>query len=190
LTSREPEPYDRTLGRVRVLSVWLLVVALLLLSEPTPVSVFAGLAFAVLGEILRCWAAGHLHKTVKLITSGPYRYTRNPLYLGRLLIFTGITIMGSLPYYTNWVVLGLGYMIFFVYYLPRKERVEPARLRETHGDLYNAYFKAVPALLPRRTPWPGASNDGWHSSRLRSNREHWMLLGVIAITWLFMWRAY
>ena len=80
--------------------------------------------------------------------------------------------------------------VFFGYYLPRKERVEPERLREAHGDAYAAYYDAVPALLPRWTAWPGASNDGWYSSRLRRNREHWMLLGVTAITWLLMWRAY
>ena len=190
MTSHEHQRYDTTLGHVRVLSVWLLVAALVVFSKPTPFSVFAGFAFVVLGEILRCWAAGHLHKTVKLITSGPYRYTRNPLYLGRLLIFTGITIMASFPYHANWIVLGAGYLVFFGYYLPRKECVEPARLRETHGDLYEAYFNAVPALFPRWSPWPEASSDGWHSSRLRRNREHWMLLAVIAITWLLMWRAY
>ncbi len=188
--TQEPKEYNRTFGRLRVLSVWLLVAALVLLSEPTPSSVSAGFAFVVLGQILRCWASGHLRKTVKLITSGPYRYTRNPLYLGRLLIFTGLAIMASFPYRANWIVLGFGYVIFFRYYLPRKECVEPARLRETHGDLYEVYFKAVPALFPRRSPWPGASNDGWHSSRLLRNREHWMVLAVTAITWLLMWRAY
>ena len=122
LTSHELQRYDGTRGHVRVLSVWLLVAALVVFSKPTPFSVSAGFAFVVLGEILRCWAAGHLHKTVKLITSGPYRYTRNPLYLGRLLIFTGITIMASFPYYANWIVLVSGYLVFFGYYLPRKDR--------------------------------------------------------------------
>lgn len=188
--AQEPNAYNRTLGRVRVLSVWLLVAALVLLSEPTPGSVSTGFVFVVLGEILRCWAAGYLHKTVKLITSGPYRYTRNPLYLGRLLVFTGIAIMASFPYHANWIVLVFGHVIFFGYYLPRKERVEPARLRETHGDLYEVYFKAVPALFPRWSPWPDASDEGWHSSRLLRNREHWMLFAMTAITWLLMWRAY
>ena len=185
-----PRQYNKTLGRLRVASVWLLVAALVLLSEPTPGSVSAGFPFVVLGEILRCWAAGHLHKTVKLITSGPYRYTRNPLYLGRLIILTGIAIMATLPYYANWIVLGFGYVVFFAYYLPRKERVEPARLRETHGDRYEAYFEAVPALFPRWAPWLDAANDGWHSSRMRRNREHWMLLALTLVTWLLMWRAY
>lgn len=186
----DERPYSRKLGRLRVAVVWLLVGLLVALARPTPSSVFIGIVFVSLGELLRCWAAGHLRKTVRLITSGPYRYTRNPLYLGRLLIFTGISIMATLPFFMNWVVLLAGYAVFFGYYLPRKERVEPARLREAHGARYDAYFDAVPALLPRRTPWPGGSDDGWHSSRLTRNREHWMVLAMALISVFLFWRAY
>ncbi len=184
------ETYDKTLGRLRVASVWASVAVLLWLSRPTPGSVAAGFVFVVLGELLRCWAAGHLRKTVRLITSGPYRHTRNPLYLGRLTIFTGIAIMAALPFGANWIVLLSGYAVFFGYYLPRKERIEPARLRELHGARYEAYFNAVPALFPRWKPWADASRDGWHSSRWIGNREHWMVLAVVAVTWFLMWRAY
>ena len=84
---------------------------------------------------MRFWAAGHLHKNVDLVTSGPYRFTRNPLYLGRLLIFSGLAVMARLPWGLNLVaVLPLGWAVFFLYYLPRKERVEPARLAELHGE--------------------------------------------------------
>lgn len=186
----ESKTYGWVLGRLRVLSVCALVGALLVLSRPTPLSVAAGFVFVFAGEILRLWAAGHLRKTVSLITSGPYRYTRNPLYLGRLLIFTGLAIMATLPAYGNWIVLACGYVIFFGYYLPRKERVEPARLRNVHGQHYTAYHDAVPALVPQRTPWTGGSSEGWHSARLLANREHWMLLGVAVATLLLMWRAY
>jgi len=186
----EPKTYNKTHARLRVLSVYLLMGALLALSRPTPLSVSAGFVFVAAGEILRFWAAGHLHKTVTLIISGPYRHTRNPLYLGRLLIFTGIAIMATLPAFGNWIVLVCGYVIFLGYYLPRKERVEPARLLETHGERYAVYFDAVPTLIPRLTPWPGGANDGWHSSRLVRNREHWMALGVALVTLFLLWRAY
>lgn len=182
--------YNRAFGVLRVVSVYVLFGLLILLSDPTPLSVSIGFVCVALGETVRFWAAGHLHKTVKLITSGPYRYTRNPLYLGRLLIFSGIAIMTSLPYYANWIVLLLGYMVFFGYYMPRKERVEPARLTATHGEPYTAYFNAVPSLFPRLTPWPGGSRDGWYSSRMRRNREHWMVIGLALITLALLWRAY
>ena len=182
--------YNRTLGYIRIISVYILLGALVLLAKPTPLSVSIGFIFVALGEAVRFWAAGHLHKTVLLITSGPYRYTRNPLYLGRLLIFTGVAIMTLLPYQANWIVLGLGFLVFFGYYMPRKERVEPARLTKTHGDPYTVYFKAVPALFPRLTPWPEGSRDGWYSSRMRRNREHWMVVGLSVITLVLLWKAY
>jgi len=186
----KPTDYNRTLGLLRILSVYVLFGLLIVLSNPTPLSVSIGFVFVALGEGIRFWAAGHLHKTVKLITSGPYRYTRNPLYLGRILIFTGIATMTLLPYHTNWIVLGLGYAVFFGYYMPRKERVEPARLTQTHGEPYTIYFNSVPALFPRLTPWPGGSRDGWYSSRMLRNREHWMVIGLTAVTLLLLGRAY
>jgi protein-S-isoprenylcysteine O-methyltransferase Ste14 len=183
-------PYNRTLGVIRLLAVYGLVAALLWWAEPTPLGVTFGALFVAAGEAVRFWAAGHLRKTVELITSGPYRYTRNPLYLGRLLIFTGLAIMATLPYRLNWIVLAVGYAVFFGYYLPRKERIEPARLRATHGASYDRYFRAVPALFPRLRPYAEGSDGAWSSDRMRRNREHWMVVGLLLISLFLLWRAY
>ena len=145
---------------------------------------------AAAGEAVRFWAAGHLLKTKELITSGPYRYTRNPLYLGRLLILTGLCVMCRLPYFANLVALAIGYAVFFLYYLPRKERVEPARLRAVHGETYDRYFRAVPALVPTLKPYAAASNLGWSSDRMFRNREVWMVAGIIAVTLFLLWRSH
>jgi protein-S-isoprenylcysteine O-methyltransferase Ste14 len=182
--------YNRVLGAVRVTSVYVLVAIMLWLARPTPLSVSIGFLFVAAGEAVRFWAAGHLRKTIELITSGPYRYTRNPLYLGRLLIFTGVCIMALLPYAINWIVLVLGYAIFFGYYLRRKERVEPARLRQTHGEPYERYFKAVPALFPTLKPYPEGASIGWSSDRMLRNREHWMVIGLLVISAFMLWRSH
>ncbi len=185
--------YNKVLGRIRVVSVYILIGVLGVLSRPTPVSVTVGAVLIVLGEAVRFWAAGHLYKTVKLITSGPYRYTRNPLYLGRLLIFTGICVAARLPYFGvpfHYLVLILGWAVFFGYYLRRKERVEPARLRETHGEPYERYFQAVPALFPTLKPYGAASSSGWSSDRMLRNREHWMVIGLAVLVFALLWRAY
>ena len=155
-------------GRLRVASVYVLVGALVVLSRPSPGSVSAGFAIAAVGEAIRVWAAGHLRKTVRLVTSGPYRYSRNPLYLGRLLIFTGVATMAWLPGGATFGVLAAGWVVFFAYYLPRKERVEPARLRAVHGE----------------------ADAGWSSERLLRNREHWMIVAVVLITLVLLARAY
>lgn len=183
-------PYNRTTFLVRLASVYLLLALMLALSKPTPLTVTVGFAVAMAGEAIRFWAAGHLLKTEELVTSGPYRFTRNPLYLGRLVIFTGLCLMARLPYRVNLVVLALGYAVFFGYYLRRKERVEPARLREKHGEAFDRYHRAVPALLPTLYPYPEGVSAGWSSDRMLRNREHWMVIGIVAISLLLLWRAY
>jgi protein-S-isoprenylcysteine O-methyltransferase Ste14 len=187
LTARS---YNRTLALLRLGAVYALLAALLMLAHPTPLGVSIGFVIAAIGEAIRFWAAGHLVKTAELVTSGPYRYTRNPLYLGRLLIFTGICVMTRLPYGLNWVVLGLGYLVFFGYYLFRKERVEPARLAAIHGEAFDRYFRAVPALFPTRKPYPDTGSAGWSSDRMLRNREHWMILGLLTVTLFLLWRSY
>lgn len=187
---RGTENYNTTLGRLRVLAVLLLIAVLVVLARPTPRTVQIGFVFVLAGEAVRFWSAGHLRKTVELITSGPYRYTRNPLYLGRLLIFTGLAVMARLPWGLNWIVLGLGYVVFFGYYFRRKERVEPARLREWHGVAYERYFEAVPALFPSLRPYAAGSTSGWSSERMLRNREHWMVVGLLAVSLFLLWRAY
>jgi len=182
--------YNKALGFLRVISVYVIVGLLAGLSRPNPTSVSLGAILIILGESIRFWAAGHLYKTVELITSGPYRFTRNPLYLGRLLIFTGICVAAPLDYFGHWIVMALGWAVFFGYYLRRKERVEPARLRETHGEPYDRYFEAVPALFPTLKPYGQASSTGWSSDRMLRNREHWMVIGLTVIILALLWRAY
>jgi protein-S-isoprenylcysteine O-methyltransferase Ste14 len=182
--------YNRTLANIRLTATFGFIVAMVVLAKPRPWEVAIGFAIAALGELIRFWAAGHLLKTKELITSGPYRYTRNPLYLGRFLILTGLCVMSRLPYYANWVLLAVGYAAFFFYYMPRKERVEPARLRAVHGEAYDRYFKAVPALLPTFQPYASGSNLGWSSDRMIRNREVWMVTGILAITLFLLWRSH
>lgn len=182
--------YNRSMAAVRLTATFAFIVALVVLAKPTPGEVAIGFVIAAVGESIRFWAAGHLLKTKELITSGPYRYTRNPLYLGRLLILTGLCVMCRLPYYANWGLLFVGYAVFFGYYLPRKERVEPDRLRAVHGDAYERYFRAVPALLPTFKPYANASNLGWSSDRMVRNREVWMVVGILAVAVFLLWRSH
>ena len=185
-----PKEYNRGLSRLRLVALYAMVALLLWFARPTPLSVSAGFLVVAVGEAIRLWAAGYLLKTAELVTSGPYRFTRNPLYLGRLLIFTGMCLMARLPGRVNLAVLVAGWIVFFGYYLRRKERVEPARLRETHGDAYDRYFRAVPAIFPTWRPYPDPNRIGWSSDRLRRNREGWMVIGLALVTLFLLWRAY
>ena len=182
-------PYNKTLSRIRLSALFVLLVALVWVARPQIWQVAVGAVLAALGESVRWWAAGHLLKTKELVISGPYRYTRNPLYLGRFLILTGLCVAAGLPYGANWVILVAGWVFFFGYYLRRKERVEPARLREFHGDAYSRYFVALPALFPTFTPYAATSDLRWTWERLLRNREQWMVIGLSVVFAYLAWRA-
>ena len=176
---------------MRIATVYVLATILVILAQPTPASVTVGFGFVALGEAIRFWAAGHLRKTIELITSGPYRYTRNPLYLGRLLVFTGLCVMTRLPFGLHWLTLLLGYAVFFGYYLPRKERVERARrAKRTAAADRAAIFRAVPALILDPPAVPQGASTGWSSERMLRNREPWMVAALVGISLLLLWVAY
>jgi len=69
-------------ARWRVRLGYILAVVLLLLASPTPQTIVLGGMIGLLGLVIRAYAAGFLHKQEILTTTGPYAYTRNPLYFG------------------------------------------------------------------------------------------------------------
>ncbi|MEW5806604.1 MAG: isoprenylcysteine carboxylmethyltransferase family protein [Acidobacteriota bacterium] len=180
---------SKILGYVRIALLYLFIILLAILAKPTPTFFYVGMVFVALGEAFRFWAAGHLIKSKELIVSGPYRYTQHPLYLGRFLILTGLCIMAKLPYLLNFALLTSGYLVFFLYYLPRKIKVEGERLREIHGEKWMEYRKHVPALFPQWKPY-GEQKNGWSSQRMLRNREHFMIIGLIIILVVFLLKSY
>jgi len=181
--------YNRFLGVFRLVALFGVVLILIYFARPTLISVAVGSIFVVLGESVRFWSSGLLLKTRELMTAGPYRYTRNPLYLGRFLILTGLIIMVNLPNYLSLVGLVLGWVWFLGAYMRRKERVEPARLREEHGEAYDRYFLAVPALFPTLHPYRDFTPSNWSAERMMRNREYFMVIGLLGVTAYLLWRA-
>ena len=106
-----------------------------LLMDPAPevlavrAMIVVGLLVVAAGEAVRIWAAGHLYKNERVVTSGPYAYVKNPLYLGTFLIMVGFCMMAS-----KFVFLAIGLVVFVAYYAPFKQRRESGRLRERFGD--------------------------------------------------------
>ncbi len=185
----EPEPpggRSQVWGRVRLAGIYAAAALLVILARPSPLWMAAGLALVVPGEAVRLWAAGHLLKSKELVTSGPYAYTQNPLYLGRLLILTGLALMSPAPGGLNWMFLVAGMAGFFGYYLPRKLRVEGARLEGRHGDRFRWYSQSVPVLFPALRRYAEAERRPWSWGRMVRNREYVMVLGLAAIVaWLW-----
>ena len=119
----------------------------LLLARPRPLILAIGGVISVLGLALRAWASGHIRKNAELATSGPYAYTRNPLYLGSFIMALGFTIASG-----RWLLLILVAGLFLGIYLPVM-RVESAALAELFGPRHAEYARQVPLFVPRLSPY-------------------------------------
>ena len=103
------------------------------LSRPTRATLIAGFAIASLGEAIRFWAAGHLHKAREVTSSGPYRWFGHPLYLGSSVMGVGLSVACRNATVAVLIALYLG--ATFVAAI----RSEEAFLRRSFGDRYERY---------------------------------------------------
>ncbi|HKY32742.1 MAG TPA: hypothetical protein VJV23_09420 [Candidatus Polarisedimenticolia bacterium] len=171
----------------RLVLCYLGILVLVFFSQPTPVSLAVGIVPIVAGQALRIWAAGHLVKNRRLTTTGPYAFVKNPLYLGAITIVIGFCIVGMPPWSLRLsardprLILYLLFLAaFFLYYMPRKMKIEGDRLRAIYGDDYVRYDESVPDMLPRLTPYRSGDPTRWSWARSVDNSEHGtvMSLGV------------
>jgi len=162
--------------RLRLRAVWLLIVPFLWFSRPTPLLLGVGVGLGLLGLFIRGWAAGTIHKEKELTTTGPYAFTRNPLYVGSFFLGIGITLAGG-----QWIWPAL-FLLFYGGVYGRTMRGEAALLTELFGDRFRHYAAHVPAFAPRLTPYraPGAAGGGFTLSQYKRNREWEAGLGALA----------
>ena len=140
---------------LRLRAVWLLIVPFFWWARPTGEALVIGGSLALLGLWLRGWAAGVIDKNRKLAVTGPYAFTRHPLYLGTLLLGLGVAMAGG-----HWVWPALFFCFYAVAYGTTMAS-ERARMTELFGAHFEEYAAHVPALLPRLTPWRGTVGGGW-----------------------------
>lgn len=173
-----PKPYADAVARMRVTAGFVMVAAFAWFSHPDSRSLVAGLPVSACGLALRAWAAGHLAKNQRLATSGPYSFTRNPLYLGTLITALGFAIAARS------ITLALLFLaLFLLVYLPAIE-LEEQHLRAILPG-YEAFADRVPLLLPR---WPrDFGPDRFSAPLYRRNREYQALLGwLTGVLWLLI----
>jgi protein-S-isoprenylcysteine O-methyltransferase Ste14 len=150
----------------------------LVLAKPTRTALLAGACVSLLGLAIRAWAAGHIRKNAQLATSGPYAFTRNPLYLGSFLLGLGFTIA------SGHVVLGILFAALFLgIYFPVM-RVEASTLTELFGKEYEVYKESVPLFFPRLTPFRQSESEQvkFDGSLYLRYREYRAALGLV-IAW-------
>jgi protein-S-isoprenylcysteine O-methyltransferase Ste14 len=155
-----------TIGFVSgVLAVWL--------ARPTAGSLAAGASVALLGEAVRVWAAGHLEKGSEVTVSGPYAFTRHPLYVGSTLIGIGLAIASAS------VIVSALVVAYLAITLTAAIRTEEAHLTEKFGAAYPAYREGRAQGERRR----------FTLARVIRNREYRAVLGLLAVLAVFAWKA-
>jgi protein-S-isoprenylcysteine O-methyltransferase Ste14 len=163
----------RFLARRRVPLGFLAGIAALWLADPTPRMLAVGATVAVIGEAIRIWAAGHLEKGREVTSSGPYRLTRHPLYVGSTIIGVGLAIASAS------IVVALLVIVYLGVTLSAAIATEEAHLTEKFGGAYPEYREGRVAGVSRR----------FSVARAMKNREYRAVAGLLAVLALLTFKA-
>jgi protein-S-isoprenylcysteine O-methyltransferase Ste14 len=169
--------WSRVARRIRVPLGFAFAVLYFWLARPNWRSLAFGAVLTIPGLLIRALASGHVRKNEALAMSGPYAYTRNPLYLGSLLIGIGFALAAR-----SWWVGIVLIAMFLAIYVP-VIRSEEEFLRDKFPE-FRTYAKAVPRIIPRITPaFRDQAAAGEFSMDLYlKHREYNALLGALAMT--------
>ncbi len=174
------KPLGAWLARIRVPLGFLAAAVFLLRARPTPLSLALGLPLAAVGLALRALASGHIRKNDALATTGPYRFCRNPLYLGSAILAAGFLLAAADP-----LLAVAAAVLFAAVYGPVIHR-EEAYLAQRFGPAFTAYCRAVPRFWPRLWPAPVPGQDhavsGFSLALYRRHREYNALMGYALMT--------
>jgi len=171
------------------------VIVMLTYQQSNVWSLPIGLLIAVCGELIRLWAvswAGSETRTTGkvggtyLVINGPYAHVRNPLYVGNILIYFGLGIM-SFALFPYLQILALAFFVFQYYEIIKEEE---GFLREKFGNDFAEYFKNVPKIFPRLSPYKkeGVEQPEYDIKKgLRSERRTLQAFSIVAITLILLW---
>ena len=165
--------WSSTLARFRTRLGLVVGAAAFWLARPTLDTVAVGAMIAVSGEALRIWAAGHLHKSREVTSSGPYRWLGHPLYVGSSIMGVGLAVASASVAVTLLIVIYLGATI------AAAVKTEEAFLRQQFGDEYDRYRAGSRAPVARR----------FSLARVFANGEHRTIAGVVVVVLLLALKA-
>lgn len=134
------------------------LIPLLLYARPTITTIAIGLVFILIGEIIRFWGVSYAGSETRttgkpgasnLITQGPFAFVRNPLYIGNIFLYFGVSIMSNslVPYLQ---IVSILYFVFQYYFIILEEEAE---LKIIFGEKYKHYFENVNRFLPKFSPY-------------------------------------
>lgn len=167
------------LAKWRVRAGYPVVLLYFWLAHPRPGWLVAGAAVGLAGLAIRGLAAGHLRKHEGLAVSGPYAWTRNPLYFGSACLAAGLVLAaGSL-------IAALVVAAYFLAFYPATLRNEEQELAREYGAAFRDYAARVPLFWPRpQRPRPSGQKFSWEL--YRRNREYKAAVGAALVVLLLV----
>ena len=173
----------RLVQRIRVPLGFLFAIVFLIFATPTWLTIAIGSVVVCVGVLIRAWASGHIRKAKTLAVSGPYGYTRNPLYLGSLILGLGFTVAAGV-----WWLAILFCILFLGIYLPVM-RVEIGDMRRIFGAEFDEYERNVPLLIPRFTVWRN-TGEKFDFQLYSQYREYRAAIGAAVVVVILAIKAY
>lgn len=183
MSDSQKSGWQKIARRIRVPLGFAVAAIFLIFATPSLHSLAWGLPLVLAGLWLRGYAAGYVKKNSELTQTGPYAYTRNPLYLGSMLLATGFAVAAGGVSAARWWLLVLLIAMFLAIYVPTILS-EETFLRSAFPD-FDDYARHVPRLLPRLTPARSAASNRqagrFAPERYRHHREYNAAIGAAAI---------
>lgn len=137
--------------RPRFYAAWISATLIVIFGRTSDYGFFLGIPIIFLGELVRIWSQGSIQKKVRLSDSGPYAYTRNPLYLGNFLIGLGFVTI-----FSNLLLMAIFLVGFFFIYNDTIKK-EEEYLSGAYGPLFQTYCDQVPRFFPGLRPYANRS---------------------------------
>lgn len=151
-----------------------------LLAKPVVKYFILGLILTVAGEIIRIWASGHIQKSFKVTTSGPYAYLRHPLYAGNFFLFLGFGVMSG-----KLVILLVFLFWYFIFHYAAVVS-EEAFLVKKFGYAYKRYKKNIPCFVPNARVYKNKNNTSFSFSMVTKNNEHKIAIWIFLLCIMFL----
>jgi protein-S-isoprenylcysteine O-methyltransferase Ste14 len=169
-----------------------LLIAVLILADPTVTSFISGGLIALAGEGVRLWAVGYAGSATRtrhvgapsLITCGPYAFVRNPIYVGNFILSLGLCVMARawMPYMLGVFVLAFAFQYALIVAL------EEEHLQKTFGEEYTRYRRHVPRFFPSFRRYPHAVETPFDGrAGLRSDRRTFQSMTLVVLAIALRW---
>ena len=140
---------------------------------------YAGAAVAVVGELIRMWASGHVKKNKELATDGPYAYVRHPLYVGNILILFGYSVASNMW----WSFVLMAFLLWFYY--PPAISYEDNKLKNIFAEQWIEWSQNIHALIPTFSSKSGSDSSDWSFKQsLMKNGEPVIAIYLLACLYL------